>query len=937
MQDLVKELKNQELMDEVEIITKQASSKLDKQLKENDLKKVTVEFICKYSTEFGQEIYISGNHNLLGNNKIENAIPLKYKNDKEWNLIVEFETENSFPELTYYFFLKDNEGIIIYENAESKSIDLNKFQSSKIILNDTWNHTSIIENCFYTEPFKKVLLKSNYYQNKYKKPSIHTHTFSVKAPLLNENEIVCITGNSKELKNWDTQKPLLLSKSKVEDSWSVDVDLSKASNSILYKYGIFNTKSKQFIEFEKGDNRDLSYVYKPKQIVICNDGFLKVENNTWRGAGVAIPVFSLRTEKSFGIGEFSDIKLLVDWAKKVGLQLIQILPINDTTASYTNKDSYPYAAISAFALHPIYINLEKIVDNENAHLLSEIKSLQTQFNKDAFLEYSSVFKQKLSYLQKIYELQGELTLANIQFRNFYKQNKYWLNPYAAFSFLRDQNKSVDYNNWEKYNTYKTDEIDELFLPSSESYREISFYLFVQYHLHVQLKEVSNYAHKNGVILKGDIPIGIFRNSVDAWQNPTLYHLNKQAGAPPDDFAIKGQNWGFPTYNWEKMSEDHYNWWQQRFEQMSIYFDSFRIDHILGFFRIWSIPSHAVEGILGKFEPAIAIHKNEFQHNGIAFNYERFCNPFINNDVLQRFFKQHTPKAKELFFNTTNQISFTLKKEFNTQKKVEEYFENRIQEEELYKKGLFDIISNVICFEEENSNHTKFHFRINVESTLSFQFLDNSTQHKLKQLYIDYFYKRQDNFWEKQAMSKLPALKKATNMLICGEDLGMVPTCVPGVMNQLGILSLEIQRMPKASNQEFFNPINAPYLSVVTPSTHDMSTIRGWWEEKTDKTQRFYNEHLNETGVAPYYCEPWINKKIINQHLHSPAMWSIFQLQDLMGISEKIRRENPAEEQINVPANPNHVWNYRMHITLENLLSEVEFNNELSDLIKMSNR
>jgi len=187
------------------------------------------------------------------------------------------------------------------------------------------------------------------------------------------------------------------------------------------------------------------------------------------------------------------------------------------------------------------------------------------------------------------------------------------------------------------------------------------------------------------------------------------------------------------------------------------------------------------------------------------------------------------------------------------------------------------------------------------------------------------------------MKKLPSLKAATNMLVCGEDLGMVPDCVPDVMKQLGILSLEIQRMPKGTSREFFHPADANYLSVVTPSTHDMSTIRGWWEENREKTQRFYNNELGQWGEAPFFCEPWINKAIVIQHLYSPAMWSIFQLQDLLGMSETIRRENPHDERINIPADPKNYWRYRMHIYLEDLIKEKDFNEELKSYVHSSGR
>jgi 4-alpha-glucanotransferase len=257
--------------------------------------------------------------------------------------------------------------------------------------------------------------------------------------------------------------------------------------------------------------------------------------------------------------------------------------------------------------------------------------------------------------------------------------------------------------------------------------------------------------------------------------------------------------------------------------------------------------------------------------------------------------------------------------------------------EKIKQGLYDLLANVILLEVEDSGEQQFHFRIAMENTSSFRYLEWDTQQKLKGLYLDYFFIRQDMFWQKEAMQKLPALKRATNMLVCGEDLGMVPSCVPDVMGQLGILSLEIQRMPKNPAWEFSHPAEAPYLSVVTPSTHDMSTIRGWWEENRALTQKFFNQELGQWGEAPFFCEPWINKAIVLQHLHSPAMWSIFQLQDILGMSEAFRRENPHDERINIPANSHHYWRYRIHLTLEELIKEKEFNEELKGYIESSGR
>ena len=619
---------------------------------------------------------------------------------------------------------------------------------------------------------------------------------------------------------------------------------------------------------------------------------------------------------------------------------MQILPINDTSATHSWLDSYPYAAISAFALHPIYLNIAQLATTkESKEIVAGYEQERVRLNALDAVDYEGVMNAKWAIIRKLYILQKEATFKSKEYDVYFQLNKHWLVPYACFCYLRDKNGTAEFSRWSSLNFFNEQELVPLLDVKGDAYQEIALQYFVQFNLHLQLKSATDYAHQNGIVVKGDIAIGISRDGADAWQHPELYHMDVQAGAPPDDFAVKGQNWGFPTYNWQKMKQDGFVWWKQRFEQMSHYFDAFRIDHILGFFRIWSIPMDAVEGIMGHFVPAIPVHINEFRERGIWYDYSRFTKPFITDSVLWEKFGYDNDFVKKTFLINNGNGTYSLKDEVNTQRKVEQYivnwnldnFTNKI------KYGLFDLISNVILFEVEGSNGEQFHFRFNIGSTLSFRFLDEHTRKQLDELYVNYFFRRQDNFWRSEAMNKLPALKRVTNMLVCGEDLGLVPDCVPDVMKQLGILSLEIQRMPKDNSKVFFHPNDAPYLSVVTPSTHDMSTIRGWWEEDKSRIQRFFNHELGQWGNAPYYCDAWINKAILLQHLYAPAMWSVFQLQDILGINDKIRRQNPNDERINVPANPKNYWRYRMHIALEDLLLSDSFNEEFSGMIKETGR
>ena len=893
-------------------------------------------FYVRFSTTYGQALYVSGSHSILGNDVVQNAIAMQYFNEEFWFVQVEIpEADFNVLDIEYRYVLREQDGNEVIEWGNDRIIDFKKNAAKEITLIDTWNHAGQIENAFFTKPFQDVLLQYND-TIKQKASKNYTHEFKVKAPLLKSTEVICITGSGKFWGDWDTKSPVLMAK---ENNWWVaKVNLSTTNFPIVYKYGIFNTELQQFVQFENAGNRTLSSDSGKGKNTIIHDGFVQLPTPNWKGAGIAIPVFSLRSNNSFGTGEFTDIHQLVDWAKVCGIKLIQLLPINDTTATYTYLDSYPYAAISAFALHPLYLNINSIAGTKNKVINAQWKKQQAALNDLPTVDYEAIIKSKLAAISIIFQQQKKQFELDAEYVAFFETNKHWLVPYAVFCYLRDTYKTADYNQWKTNSVYHQEAITTFANTTQKHYDQIAIHYFIQYHLHVQLKAATAYAHKNGIVVKGDLPIGIYRFGCDAWMAPALYNMNAQAGAPPDDFAVNGQNWGFPTYNWVTMQQDGFAWWRQRFEQMSAYFDAFRIDHILGFFRIWSIPLHAVQGILGKFVPAIPIHINELHQNNISFDYYRYCKPYITDAILYQIFGNALNEVKETFLFWNDGV-FAFKEAFDTQRKIEHYFIGLEQNEhhQFLQNGLYNLHSNVIFIEEEGSQYQKFHCRINMESTASFAALDNYTKEKLSALYIDYFFRRQDAFWKKQAMNKLPQLKRTTNMLVCGEDLGMVPDCVPDVMKQLGMLSLEIQRMPKDPTTKFFHPADAPYLSVVTPSTHDMSTVRGWWEEDTSKTRRFYNQILGQMGNSPYHCSGWINRDIVLQHLYSPAMWSIFQLQDVLGMDENIRSNNPNAERINIPADPKHFWRYRMHFTLEELLQKNQFNQQLKTYIADSGR
>ena len=479
-----------------------------------------------------------------------------------------------------------------------------------------------------------------------------------------------------------------------------------------------------------------------------------------------------------------------------------------------------------------------------------------------------------------------------------------------------------------------EEIHSLALQREES---CNYYAFQQFCLDQQLMRATQYARRNGVFLKGDIPIGISRHSVEAWVEPHLFHLDCQAGAPPDNFSADGQNWGFPTYNWERMAQDGYRWWVHRFRKMAEYFDAFRIDHVLGFFRIWQIPLHSVHGLLGQFAPSLPLSIKDIERYGLTFDRVRFIHPYITTQVVTSIFGRFSAEVKKKFLIAGKNNIWRLRPEYATQRMVEAAFVGFDDAKSLkIRDGLYRLISDVL-FVPDMQDAERFHPRINAMNDYVFQSLSPQERDAFSRLHDDYFYHRHNHFWEEEAMKKLPPLVQATDMLVCAEDLGMVPACVGPVMERLRILPLEIQSMPKAMGVRFGRLEENPYRSVSTIFTHDMPTLREWWEEDYERAQEYYSQMLGMDGAAPRVMPGWLCAEVVARQLYSPSMLCLISLQDWLSIDETHRFPHPRAERINVPANPRHYWRYRMHLNIEELMECQELNNQVRQLIRRSGR
>jgi 4-alpha-glucanotransferase len=752
-----------------------------------------------------------------------------------------------------------------------------------------------------------------------------TIEFRVQATNISNKFSLAITGNNDVLGQW--KKPVKMHQIQFA-LWKIEINAEQIQIPFEFKFVLTDNEANEIVEWEEGTNR----IFHADFSSLCEHKIHTVETSLgcqhqWRGAGTAIPVFSLRTENSCGTGEFSDLKLMIDWLKKTNQTLLQLLPVNDCSAFFDERDSCPYVAISMYALHPIYINVSAMgkMSLENQLKYEKIKH---KLNNSTVVEYKKTVKAKWDFFKIMFNIYGDKCLESALYKDFINKNAFWLKPYSMFCVLRDKFKTSDFRQWKDYEDFKEIDLRKF---EKQHEKSLQFHCFLQYHAHKQLSEVSKYARKNGVILKGDIPIGIGRNSVEAWTEPEYLNLETQAGAPPDDFSETGQNWKFPTYNWDAMRKNNYKWWIQRFRKISEYFDAYRIDHVLGFFRIWEIPFHSLQALLGHFSPALPYSEQELLQRGLKMNAQRYLKPHITNNLISEIFKKNADYVLNTFFEKTNNDTLKFKLQFDNQRKIETFFECADDEQtQTIKSGLFYLINNVLFIEDEkHKNH--FYPRIAAQLSATYNDLNDTQKQIFNSIYDEFYYQRNIELWKSKALEKLPALISATNMLACCEDLGMIPDCVPDVIKHLQILSLEIQRMPKQQNTDFANPASYPYLSVCTTSTHDTSTLRGWWKENREKTQKFYNDFLMQHGDAPETCSGKIVEKILIEHLKSPSMFAVFPLQDWLAIDENLRRKNENEERINVPSSHIDCWKYRMHITIEQLLTENKLKEKIKEL------
>ena len=878
-------------------------------------------FSIQYGTQWGENLHVVIHFISADGTVKRNNLLMTTDDGSYWTLETTALASSQHPiaSFTYFYQVEDGDGQVIRREWTQVPRSYPFDSSKSYIFPDLWRdiplqHHLYSRACRVTNHMEPQEVVQPIRMPLYRK----TLLFRVSAPQLIKGQSVAIIGSHPSLGAWNPTRYLRMEYiGKCE--WMLSANVDSVLLPLEYKYVIISDETNELVTWEEGDNRKVELnvglstpdsQLRDGSVMVLYGESLRVKEHIWRAAGVVVPVFSLRSTHSFGVGDFGDLRRFVDWAEVTGMKIIQLLPVNDTTSSHNWSDSYPYNIVSVFALHPHYLDIEALGTLKSKSSMTAYHRQQQELNALPYTDYELVDRVKSAYVRELFSERGRQTLDTKEFKIWFRQNESWLVPYAKWVAEQDEAELIYYT---------------------------------QYQLHVQLLAAANYARSKGIVLKGDVPIGVNRNSVETATHPELFNMDCSTGAPPDAFSPNGQNWGFPTYNWHEEKEVKRRkitlseWFRQRMRWMEQYFDAFRIDHVLGFFRIWEIPQDAVFGIMGHFSPALPFAVSEIEYFGLPFRRDLFTRPFINNRVLERLFGVHAQYVRDNYLVSRAYGLYDLRDEYDTQRKVQTYFEGRNDENSLWiRDGLYRLISNVL-FVEDPHQPEMYHPRIGAWQEPVYEALTAEEKDAYMRLYNNFFYQRHNFYWGQNALHRLTDTVCQTQMLCCAEDLGMLPDCVSHVLDHLRILTLEIQSMPKQNGFEFTHLDGNPYRSVATFSTHDMSPLRLWWEESPERTQRYYATMLQKQGRAPEHLPVHLAEEIIARHLYCPSMLCLMSLQDWLSMDGELRSKHLREERINVPSDPYNHWKYRMHITIEELMQANRYNNKVRTMITRSKR
>ena len=652
--------------------------------------------------------------------------------------------------------------------------------------------------------------------------------------------------------------------------------------------------------------------------------------------GTVVPVGALRGSKPGAVGEFPDLAEFALMCKKMKIGLIQLLPVNDT-----GYESSPYFSLTAFALHPLYVRIGDLP--EAADFMDKIAIINQKYAGEARFPYLKILRAKMDLLREIYAAHeseiAQKAADNGSLAQWIGQNP-WVKQYAVYRRLKEANSEKSWKEWTEHREVTPDGISAFWNDGQYRGKHL-FWVWLQEALDRQFSAAAKAIADEGIMLEGDLPILMNDDSCDVWAHPEIFIQDLSAGAPPDMYSPEGQNWGFPLYNWDAQERNNYAWWKQRLAVAGKYYQAYRIDHVLGFFRIWSSSRSDISSALGRYIPYTPLTNSDLRKQGYDKSRIRWVSqPHIPTNELMDAFRANWGKpfkesdiataAKKVFSKALvrigNEELWLFRKKITGEKDIE-----KLKLHPSIRPYLMRAWHDRIFIEYKRG---KFFPSWYLHNSRAYHSLSDSEKSSLE-LLLKKRMAKSEKTWETQGKKLLSILAESSPMLPCAEDLGAVPPCVPKVLTKLKILGLRVVRWHRRwdTDKQPYIPFDEyPELSVCTPAVHDSSTVREWWESEAD--QELFSGFIGFPSLPRIY-NPGTAKIILNKIASARSRFRVFQIQDLLHLSNKWYAQNPADERINVPGTNNEFnWTYRLPASVGEIGKDKELVNAVAELSKV---
>lgn len=897
-----------------------------------------LKFALDYGTAWGERLHVVIEYIRSDRSIKRTNIPMDTSDGRKWTAetTVMESMRHPIDFFRYSYQVENTEGAIIRREWRMVSRQLYFDSSHNYFMDDSWSDRPL-QHHLYTDAY------ATYTGQPKIRPSDSvvriplfrkTVVLKVSAPQLRVGQSLAICGSHPALGGWNPSQYVKM-RYAGNTEWIVSINVAGISLPFEYKYVVIDTDTNVLKEWEQGFNRTIGdKAVADGNVIVADGGILRIKEDTWRMAGLYVPIFSLRSNHSYGTGDFGDLVRVVAWAASVGISVVNVLSVNDTSVLYTHGKSCHSGVISVHALNPCYIDIEKAGRLSDKEMLKTFNRRKNELNALEYCDDGMVWKVKSAYLRSLYAECGSKVTVSDGFQEFINKNGVWLRPYAAFCILRDRYSTSDYENWEDFAIYSGSKVETLLDESSD---EAGFIYYVQYLLHCQLSEACDYARRLGIVMMCSAGLGVQRHSVETWTAPQYFNMGGCMGIMPDRQHRNGRNMLMPTCDYEAMESDGYKWWKDRMRHAGRYFDAATIDRVSEFFRVWEVPYGAVDARLGHFSPGLPLTKEEIEYFGLDFRKDTYTRPFINDRVLDTLFGVHAAFVKDTFLIEKPYGLYDIKEEYSTQGKIDRYFAGHNDENGIWiRSGMCRIMSDVL-FTEDSRHPGMYHPVAGAYNEPIYNALGDDAKEAYMRIYNNYFYQRHNMYWEITGRKNLLGAFGDTRMLLCADSLGNVPSCVPGILDEQRILTLEVQTMPKNDGCEFAHLDNNPYRSVAAVASPYMATLRQWWEGQRELVRRYYVTMLHKDGPVPGQLPAHIAEEIIGKHLYSPSMICMLSLYDWLSMDTVLRSSDVSKEGTGMAEDCLCSRKYRMVVTVEQIAAADKFNRKVKTMIERSMR